>query len=297
MNLSVFKRMFLSTAFLAVLLGCPAFSAEPREPDIWTEDTEQMREGPWSERRIEGFLSRLERDDPERARTLRKLQQENPDEFQRVFREEVQKFLRLPEPPVGQRGPKGPGDQPPGPDSGRPRRGPDEGRGGRWLDHLQKRHDEFIQWLEKNNPALAGELERLRETDEGAYYGRVMEARRQYDPILRAEKDNPELAEVLKEDLVLQRQREELIEGIRSAEGQAKERLLKRLEVLVSRRFDLIIRKKTLQYQELEERLRRLQKEIEKRQAEVSKLQTSKEQAVRERMQELTAQAERIYWD
>lgn len=290
--------------FVFVLFACPpVFSADTGNTDIWTEDTEQMREGPWSERRIDGFLNRIERENPERAAELRKLRQENPEEFQRVLTEEMQKLFRSsdrPRPEDGPRGSMGPGPQ--GPDSPGARRGPDdgrggEGRGGRWLEHLQRRHDEFIQWLEKNNPELAGELAQLREKDEAAYFGRVMEARRIHDPIISAEKNNPELATVLKDDLVLQKQRDDILRELRGAEGEKRDQLLKELKSIVSQRFDLIIRKKTLQYQELEKRLKQLQEELEKRQTEVSKLKSSKEQAVEQHMKDLTAQAEKINWD
>lgn len=300
------KRIVVGLAVLAILQGVPALSAEAPEADIWTEDAGPMQEGPWSDRRIEIFLDRLEEENPDRAAQLRMLQKENPDEFQKELKKEVDKFFRSsdrpqpPEPGEGPGGPMGPGPQ--RPDTREGRRGPDEDRSGearrrRWLEHIQRRHEEFIQWLETNDPELAGELEQLRQKDEAAYFGRVMEARRRYDPILRAERDNPELAEVLKEDLLLQRQREELIREIRGAEGPRKEQLLNELRGLVSRRFDLIVRKKTLQYQELEERLKRLQRELEKRQTEVDKLKRNKEQAVQERVKELTAQAEAIHWD
>lgn len=304
------KWIALGLFVFAVFFSAPVFSAESSDTDIWTEDTDQMQQGPWSDRRIDGFLSRLEQVNPERAAELRKLQKEDPDKFMQALNEEAQKMFRAsgnrPRPQEsmqGPRGPMGPGPQAQGPDSmGSRRGGPDEGRGGegrggRWQERLQRRHDEFIQWLEKNDPELAGELAKLRETDEAAYFGRYMEARRKYDPILRAERDNPELATVLLEDLALQKQRDDLLRELRGTEGAKREQLIKDLKRLVSKRFDLIIRKKTLQYQELEERLKRLQKELEKRQAEVQKLQNNKEQAVEEHVKDLTTQAEKINWD
>ncbi len=285
--------------FFVLLLLSSGFTALcDQEPstDIWTEDEPPPLETPWSGRRLESFLSRLEKEDPNRAAELRQLRQNDPEKFQEMVRSEIQRRFRpgeQPRPPEPTAGPQGPMGLGPGSEGAAPM-GPG---GGRWLEHLQRRHEEFIQWLEKNNPELAAKLEQIREKDPALYFSRVMEARRRYEPILRAEKDNPELAEVLKEDLILQKQRDELLKKLRQAEGTERERLLKELKTLVSRRFDLIIRKKTLQYQELEERIKRLQKEIERRQAEVNKLKQSKEQAVEEHLKELTAQAEKINWD
>lgn len=291
------SRWIFAGAVSWLFLCClPAFCAEPVSSDIWTDES-PMLDDYWSARRIDGFLDRLERDNPERAAELRKLREENPDKFQQELREEVKKMFQPPDQPRpgGPEGPQGQG--PMGPGGGPQGPGPEGGRGGRWMEHWQRRHDEFIQWLEKNNPELAGELARIKDTDQAAYFSRVMEAHRIYDPIIDAEKKNPELAKVLKEDLILQKQRDELVQKIRGAQGTERERYIQELKALISRRFDLIIRKKTLQYQELEERLKRLQKELEKRQAEVMKLKGSKEQAVEDHVKELTTQSEKINWD
>ena len=301
-----FKADWIKAAVIIVLLSCPmpVFAESDNGSDIWTEDTNPPMGDIRSDRRIDAFLDRIEQDNPQRAEELRKLRKEDPDKFQQALREEMQKYRPADRPRsqdsmAGPRGPMGPG----GPRQEGPNamQGP-EGPGGdaprnRWLEHLQRRHDEFIEWLQKNNPELATELAQLKDKDQNEYFARVMDARRQYDPILRAERDNPELASVLKEDMALQKQREELLREIRGAEGEKRDQLFKDLEALVSQRFDLIIRKKTLQYQELEERLKRLQVELEKRQTEVQKLQVGKNQAVKQRVKDLTAQIETIDWN
>jgi hypothetical protein len=292
-------RGWIFSVIWLLVSGLAAFGGEPPSSNIWTEDEPPTLEEPWSERRVEGFLSRLEQEDPNRAAELRALRQKDPEKFQQVLREELQRRFRpgerprSPEPMAGPQGPMGPGRGPEGNAPG----GPGGGPGSRWLEHLQRRHDEFIQWLQKNNPELAAELEQIREKDPAQYFSRVMEARRRYDPIMETEKRNPELAKVLLEDLAMQKQRDELLKKMRRSEGAEREKLLKELKTLVSQRFDLIIRKKTLQYQELEERLKRLQQEIEKRRSEIDKLKGSKEQAVEEHVKELTAQVEKISWD
>lgn len=295
-----FNRIWIVVLTIWLLAsGLPAFGGQEPGSDIWTEDAPPPAEDSWSGRRLEGFLARLEQEDPNRAAELRSLRQKNPEKFQEAVRAEIERFFRPgerprpQEPAGGPQGPMGPGRGPEGAGPG----GPGGGPGSRWLEHLQRRHEEFIQWLQKNNPELAAELEQIREKDPGLYFTRVMDARRRYDPIIDTEKRNPELAKVLLEDLAMQKQRDELLKKLRGTGGAEREKLLQELKSLVSQRFDLIIRKKTLQYQELEERLKRLREEIEKRRSEINKLKDSKEQAVEEHVKELTAQAEKIQWD
>ncbi len=287
------KRGWLWVSMVWLLMSSrAALGGQERPSDIWAEDSPPPLEEPWSGRRLESFLVRLEQEDPNRAAELRSLRQSDPQKFQEVVRAELERFLRAgdrprsPEPMAGPQGPMGAG---PGGSGGGP--------GSRWLEHLQRRHEEFIQWLQKNNPELAAELEQIREKDPALYFTRVMDARRRYDPIMETEKRNPELAKVLLEDLAMQKQRDELLKKLRGTEGAEREKLLQELKTLVSQRFDLIIRKKTLQYQELEQRLKRLQEEIEKRRSEISKLQAGKQQAVEEHVKDLTAQAEKMSWD
>lgn len=295
------KRDWIFVSMIWLLMGSwTALGGEESPSDIWTEDNPPPLEEPWSGRRLENFLDRLEQEDPKRAAELRSLRQSNPQKFQEVVRAELERFLRSgdrprpPEPMAGPQGPMGgPGRGPEGAGPG----GPGGGPGSRWLEHLQRRHEEFIQWLQKNNPELAAELEQIREKDPALYFTRVMDARRRYDSIMETEKKNPELAKVLLEDLAMQKQRDELLKKLRGTEGAEREKLLQELKTLVSQRFDLIIRKKTLQYQELEQRLKRLQEEIEKRRSEIGKLQAGKQQAVEEHVKDLTAQAEKMSWD
>ena len=162
---------------------------------------------------------------------------------------------------------------------------------------MQKSHEEYIKWLEKNFPDEAQELEELQEKDPEQYFRSAFASRRKYGRIMDAEKRNPELGEVLKEDLEIQKLSTGLVEEINSAKDKKRQELIKELESLVSKRFDLIVRKKQLQYEDLQKRLEQMQKELKQRQLEVKKLQESKEKAVKERLSELIDQSEKVNWE
>lgn len=119
---------------------------------------------------------------------------------------------------------------------------------------------------------------------------------RKYGRIMDAEKRNPELADILKEDLEIQDLRVELLEQIKQSNDKKREELVKQLEDLVSRRFDLIVRKKQLQYEDLQKRLQEMQAELKQRQLEVRKLQETKDKALKERLEELIGQTEKVNW-
>ena len=120
---------------------------------------------------------------------------------------------------------------------------------------------------------------------------------RKYSKIMDAEKRNPELAEVLKEDLETQKLRTQLLAEFKKTDEKERTQLTEELQQLVSRRFDLIVRKKQLQYQELQKRLEKMQAELKERQQEVKKLQETKQQAIKQRLNELLGKSEKLNWE
>ena len=62
-------KWILNGVFVFTVLSCSSFVvAESVNQDIWTEDADSFTEDSWSDRRVEGFLNRLEEMDPQRAR-------------------------------------------------------------------------------------------------------------------------------------------------------------------------------------------------------------------------------------
>lgn len=291
------NKLFLTTfTFLMVSLLLPPTSVIAEE-DIWTDEPpSQSRRFELTDERIERILKMIAEKTPERAEQLKRLRKDNPEKFKEQIWAELDKM----QPP--QRG----GPEGPRPDRDSMRRGPGEPsdpmsrgprRGGRWRENMQRSHEEYINWLEKNYPEEAQALEELEETDPEQYFRNAFASRRKYGRIMEAEKRNPELGEVLKEDLAIQKLSTGLVEEISRAEGNKRQELVKELESLVSRRFDLIVRKKQLQYEDLQKRLEQMQKELKQRQLDVKKLEESKEKAIEDRLKDLIGQSEKVKWE
>ena len=311
------RRWHSAAALVAavVLLSItPAMQAAEADKDIWSDEPTKTLKRPRSgEVKFEEFLDRLAKTDPERAKELRKLRKDNPEQFRKEVREAFAKKRRMGDRPGGEprgqgRGGSGRSGPVTGPGRMQAGTGPDQERAGvgrsdrreRWRKHIETRHDEYIKWLEKNFPAEAKKLAKLREKDPEnpeAYIKHVMESRAKFGEIMETEERNPELAKVLKEEIELKSRRHQLLEKIRTAQGKKRDNLMQQLEEIVNRRFDLIVRKKQLRYEHLLRRLERLQKEVKEREAEVEKLKNKKARLIKERLEELTGKVEKIDWD
>lgn len=239
------------------------------------------------EERAMQMLNRIRESDPEAAKRLEKLVREDPEAFHREIREYMMSRARqMPRKDrMGERG------------SRTSRRGEHFGGGGERLQEMQKKHEEYLEWLKENYPAEAAELEDVKERNPELYMSRLMQSVKKYGRIAKAARDNPELAEVMKEDVELKDVRSELIEKIRTAKDQEKDALKKELKDVVARRFDLIVRRKQIQHEKLLEKLERLKKDVENSEAEAGKWKASKEEKVAERLKELLEKTEKFYWD
>jgi len=232
---------------------------EPRGP----RDLKRSRRGPrrfeLTKEEIGRIMNTLKENDPKKAEELEKLRIEDPNRFQ--FE-------------LGMHG---------GEEFGRIVRERIE----RWRN---QRKDEFLQWLENNYSQTAKELAGLKEKDAKLYWEKFEIISRKYWPIFEEEKRNPELANVLKEDLVLKTKRDELVEKIKATKDErAKKELTGQMEEVVGRRFDLIIRRKQIEYERLLKRVVELQKQLEESKAEISEWQDvdSKNENVKNRVKEL----------
>ncbi|MHC4213563.1 MAG: hypothetical protein ACYSWP_09350 [Planctomycetota bacterium] len=125
-------------------------------------------------------------------------------------------------------------------------------------------------------------------------------AMRKYHEIFEASKNNPALAEILKKDISLRRQRMKLTRQIRGSEDEDKKKALKtELEAVVGQRYDLLITRKQLEYEQLRKKLAQLKAELEKKQADVTKWQKPdfKTKSVKDRVEELTSGKRKFRWD
>jgi len=164
----------------------------------------------------------------------------------------------------------------------------------------RQRRADFLDWLEKNYRRESRELASVKDRDPNLYEKRLdYFMREKYAPIREAERSNPELAVVLKEDLLLKERRDMLVMKIPAAKNERdKQRLVAQLESVVAERYDLILRRKQIEFERLLRWLEALQKRIERSRAEIAeaKKEEVKAENVKERMKTLLEGKKKFPW-
>jgi hypothetical protein len=168
---------------------------------------------------------------------------------------------------------------------------------GMWM---QEKEADHLKWLEKNYPDDAAKLTELKKKNPELYLKQMMHSMRTYGRIEEAEKENPQLAEVLKSDLQLRREQDKLLGKIKDAATEnEKKQLSDELEKTISNRFDFIVKRKQIEYEMLLKRLEKLKEDVKKSEATVEKWkdQKFKNDAVKSRIEELLSRSEKFQWD
>ncbi len=165
---------------------------------------------------------------------------------------------------------------------------------------MRERHAEHLEWLGKNYPKEARELAGLREGKPELYTRRLGLCLKRYGRIMEAAKENPELAQALKEDLELKKKRDKLLRKIRTAADDGeKKKLVKKLEEVISGRFELIVKRKQIRYEQMRRKLEKLEARVKRSEAKVKKWQDVKfrNESVKARLKELVGETEKFKWD
>lgn len=258
---------------------------------------------------LDKMLGELRKINPQKADELAKLREENPDAFRvelhKAMREQFEQRMKeqMAEPSRRRQRPEvspmESGDKPKGQ---RPGEGAWMGHGGPEMmrEWMEKKHEEYINWLETNYPDEAAKLKQLKEENPEQYMRAVMVSGRKYWPIFQASKDNPELARVLKEQLAMKEHRNIILRRIKeTTDEKEKKELTAELERIVGRQFDLIVRKKQLAYEDLAKKLEDLKKEVEHKKAEAEKWKSRdfKNEQVKKRVTELLSETEKFEWE
>ena len=271
----------------------PALGEQPGEVQDQTANLEVNRPIPWTEpdfcspERVEKMLERIRKFDPQAADRLQKLYNEDVEAYKQESRDYMRSHWQEVFP---NRGPLRPEEGP----------GPGHHGGRRWqerMKEMQKKNEEYLNWLKENYPAEANELEQVKQENPGLYMRRLMQSGRKYGPVAAAAKKNPALAEVLKQDIELKDQRDQILMELQSAKPEEKDALAAQLKDVVSKRFDLIIKRRQLQQQELLKRLEDLKNQVKESEKEVEQWKASKDKEVDARVKELLSQTEQFHWD
>ncbi len=288
-------KLILALFAAAILTTCTATAYA--EDDPWADDNRPALRGKkieLTEEKVDEIMAELAETNPAKAELLEKLRKENPDIFKaQIKRIAIGKSRRDNKGRMGQPGMNGrDGQQMPG------RRSSRGGRGGRGDGMVRQQETETLEWLEKNDPDSAKELLELKQENRKLYVRKMSYLVKKYRKIMEAEKTNPALAAVLKEDLELKSQTGILMKKIRgTSDDKEKQELKSELEVLTGKRFDLIIKKKQLQYEDLLKKLEELKNSIKESEAEMENLKGKKADHIKERVEALINKTEEIRWE
>lgn len=304
--------MVLSLLFL--VLPCTSVEArrgkyrwDANEPSPWAKYFQLTEEG------VEHFMGKIAESNPEKAAELEKLRQEDPNSFEAELRKAVRKQMRSHFKDRKSRKDRGG-------EGGKSRggsRGEQGKRGGKGyhggptesprgvetdpeMARLHRRHGEHLEWLKENYPELAEGLTDLREKKPELYMKKLGRGFGNYWRIADAEKENPELAGILKDDLELKNRRDELVKSIKaSADDTDKAGSLGELEDVLGERYDLILRQKQIRYEQLSKKLERFKDKVRKSESNVEKWKDAefKKVNVKARIDELLGGKETFKWE
>ena len=160
--------------------------------------------------------------------------------------------------------------------------------------------DQILEWLKENYPEKAENLAKLREENPDLFNRQMRVNRRKYRRIAEVSKENPELANVLKQDLTLKEKRDKILRKIKAAtDKKQKQQLISELQGVVGNRFDLLLKRRQITYEQMLKQLEKLKKEVKKHEAELKKHKDKdfKNKNVKARIQKLIERTEEFKWD
>jgi hypothetical protein len=278
------RGIILALAIIAAILGtvppCPAGQNRKNGNDngqgIFDEDElrddrsgrGRGRRPELSDEEINRILDDFKKRNPEKAKELADLRKKNPEKFREELRrhasEELDKLF--------------------------------EERMRKWR---QQRQAAFLEWLEKNVPDETRELTRLKNADPNVYNKKYDLVRRRYFRIFDESRRNPEWADVLLEDVKLQKRQDELVAKIKSTRHKAQEeRFTAELEEVVGLRYDVILRRRQMAYEWLLKRIEDLRSRLRESRNDIIKYQDpkTKEENVKQRVKDLLEE-KKDFWN
>jgi hypothetical protein len=275
-NYAIFLILVMAAVMTVSALPCWAQGTgeekkDENKEDIWTDEGPGRR-GPrrieLKDDEIERIMKKIKETDPGKVKELEKLRKEDPEKFQaelrRHGREEYDKIIRE--------------------------------RINKWRE---RRREEFIAWLGKNYPKEAAELAKLKDKPE-LWWKKYEFLRNKYGQIYDAERRNPELAEVLKEDLRLRERRDYLLRRIKTEKNEKKKKeIVAKLEEVIGDRYDLNIRQREIAYARLLKRIEDLKKQIRESRDEIAKYRQEKvrKENIKKRLKDLLEEIKKFKWN
>jgi hypothetical protein len=264
----IYNLLMIFTILLGVSTFC--FCAEKEENG---DNEQKQKEIELNEEMIERIMQKIKENDPEKAKELQQIRDQDSEKFEKELRMMLQQW-------------RGQSEE------------EESGRREERRRYFQRKAEEYLEWLKENYPNEAERLARIKELEPDRYKRNLYFSYRRYEPIMEASEDDPELAEVLREELQLKIERDRLLERINTTDNEEqKEKLIKKLKEVVSERFDLIIKRKQMAYERMLERIERLKKEAEEGKVSLEEFINEKEQNVEERIEGLLSGEKRFRWE
>ena len=259
--------LLLAALACATLLPCRADEKKEEEKTIFTEDVPRGRRQPGgfelTDKEKNRLLEVVKKIDQKKAREIAGLRKKDPKKFIEELKKNArEEYARI----VGERVEK-------------------------WIEsQRQERQAAFKEWLKKNVPQLAEELEKLKAKDPDLYARKYDWAYEKYKRVFDESRYHPEEAKVLLEDLKLQDRRDYLIRKYKNTRSEKdKKRIVAQLERVLSDRYDLIVIRRQMGYERLLRRLESLQNYIKKSRDEIeeAKKKDIKDENIKKRMKTL----------
>lgn len=292
--------LLLAVAVLFVTLP-PCGAAENDDQSIWAEGQPERghKRQELTDEKIKRIMTWLREHNPKEAEKLAELRQADPERFTDQIRKHMSNRMgRRIEPDVEDSSRRKHGGPQPPPRRGR---GPAQVESGRRrIAEMRARHAEYLEWLKKNYPEEAEKLAQLTEKDPQLCMRKMLLGLKKYRRIFEASKENPQLAEVLKEDMELDINQRKLLRKIKAAaDDEEKEELKTELQKLLSTKYDLIVRRKEIKLEILLTKLQELEKEVRQSRAKLEKCKDPefKQENVDARLDELLSKIDKFEWD
>lgn len=270
---ALFFGLFLLIAGSPVARVAQARHRQRDAQDIWEDEGRRERHGRWSwwwsDESVERILKGIRQRDPAKADELVQLRKKDQERFRAEMlkhgRPEIEQMSR------------------------------------EWFEaRRRERLEDFVEWLKTNYPDEGKNLAAIKEKDPELYAKNSERLLGKYGRIFDADRTNPELGAVLREDLELKHRRDELVRQLRRETSEARKQALGiELQDVVARRYDLIVRRKQIAYERLQKKLEEMQKEIRKSKEDIVRWQDPdlRQENVRRRIKSLTRDKKGFTWD
>ncbi len=228
---------------------------------------EEAKRGELTKEVIDRVMARLREADPKKADAMEKLRQKDPQEFKQELRNIMHQFRQR----TQDGGPEVPAGEPPR-GHGREVEQVEPGMAASIMEKMIEKEAEYIGWLEKNYPDEAEKLAKIKKEAPGLYLRQFTLSMKKNAGVYQAWKQNPELGEVVKQDIELRQKLNELVKKVKAAQSdEQKQELTKQVTDILNSRYDLLVKQQQIRYQILLKKLDELKAEAKEKEAQVEK--------------------------